>query len=597
MEWFYNLFTNTSSVAHIMIMFAIVISVGVWLGKLKVGGISLGVAFVLFAGILLGHIYKALLPESDYACPIEVLSFMQDFGLMLFVYCVGLQVGPSFFESFKKGGMRLNMLAVGLVLLNVAVMLALYYLCFDTTNPNNLPMMVGVLFGAVTNTPGLGAANEALSTAFHGAVPQIANGYACAYPLGVLGIIGATVMIRYICHVNLKKENENFEHESNDNENVKPHSMSLVVTNHALSGKNMETVRTFLGRNLVCTTILRGNEFIIPDRNIKIQDGDKLNIVCAEEDAEAIEAFIGSEVEVDWEPKDEPVISRRIVVTRNEVNGKTLGQLNFNVLFGVNITRVTRSGLEFFAKSGLRLQIGDRVNVVGPQDAVRQVADRLGNSLKRLDHPNVSALFIGILLGVLLGSLPIALPGMPAPVRLGLAGGPLIVAILIGSMGYKVHIVSYTTTSANLFLREVGLVLFLAAVGIKAGAGFWQTVVAGDGVKYVWTGFLITVIPILIIGIIARLKYKINYFVLAGVISGATTDPPALAFANATAGNDAPAIGYSTVYPLTMFLYFSSARSKGIFKIHPARFWNFPELGGFFVATRFSEMRCPKNEV
>ena len=543
-----------------MIMFAIVISVGVWLGKLKVGGISLGVAFVLFAGILLGHIYKAFVPESDYACPIEVLNFMQDFGLMLFVYCVGLQVGPSFFESFKKGGMRLNMLAVGLVLLNVAVMLALYYLCFDTTDPNNLPMMVGVLFGAVTNTPGLGAANEALSTAFHGAVPQIANGYACAYPLGVLGIIGATVMIRYICHVNLKKENENFEHESNDNENVKPHSMSLVVTNHALSGKNMETVRTFLGRNLVCTTILRGNEFIIPDRNIKIQDGDKLNIVCAEEDAEAIEAFIGSEVEVDWEPKDEPVISRRIVVTRNEVNGKTLGQLNFNVLFGVNITRVTRSGLEFFAKSGLRLQIGDRVNVVGPQDAVRQVADRLGNSLKRLDHPNVSALFIGILLGVLLGSLPIALPGMPAPVRLGLAGGPLIVAILIGSMGYKVHIVSYTTTSANLFLREVGLVLFLAAVGIKAGAGFWQTVVAGDGVKYVWTGFLITVIPILIIGVIARLKYKINYFVLAGVISGATTDPPALAFANATAGNDAPAIGYSTVYPLTMFLRILTAQ-------------------------------------
>ena len=230
------------------------------------------------------------------------------------------------------------------------------------------------------------------------------------------------------------------------------------------------------------------------------------------------------------------------------------------MLFGVNITRVTRSGLEFFANNGLRLQIGDRVNVVGPQDAVRQVSDRLGNSVKRLDHPNVGALFIGILLGVVLGSLPIALPGMPAPVRLGLAGGPLIVAILIGSMGYKVHIVSYTTTSANLFLREVGLVLFLAAVGIKSGAGFWQTVVAGDGVKYVWTGFLITVVPILIIGVIARIKYKINYFVLAGVISGATTDPPALAFANASAGNDAPAIGYSTVYPLTMFLRILTAQ-------------------------------------
>ncbi len=322
----------------------------------------------------------------------------------------------------------------------------------------------------------------------------------------------------------------------------------------------MEKVRDFLGRNLVCTTILRGNEFIIPDRSIMLQDGDKLNIVCAEEDVEAIEAFIGHEVKVDWEPKDEPVISRRIVVTRNEVNGKTLGQLNFNMLFGVNITRVTRSGLEFFANNGLRLQIGDRVNVVGPQDAVHQVSDRLGNSVKRLDHPNVGALFIGILLGVVLGSLPIALPGMPAPVRLGLAGGPLIVAILIGSMGYKVHIVSYTTTSANLLLREVGLVLFLAAVGIKSGAGFWQTVVAGDGVKYVWTGFLITVVPILIIGLIARIKYKINYFVLAGVISGATTDPPALAFANASAGNDAPAIGYSTVYPLTMFLRILTAQ-------------------------------------
>lgn len=560
MNWFYDLFTNTSSVAHIVIVFAIVIAAGVWLGKIKIGGISLGVAFVLFAGIIVGHIYSTLEPESPYACPVEVLDFMQNFGLMLFVYCVGLQVGPSFFESFKKGGLTLNMLAVGLVVLNVGVMLALYYLCFDTSNPNNLPMMVGVLFGAVTNTPGLGAANEALSTSFHGAIPQIANGYACAYPLGVLGIIGASVMIRYICRVNLKKENEDYEHENNDNANTKPHSMSLVVTNHALAGKNMETVRSFLGRNLVCTTLLRNNEFLIPDHDTRIQDGDKLNIVCAEEDAEAIEAFIGNEIEVDWEPKDEPVISRRIVVTRSEVNGKTLGQLNFNLLFGVNITRITRSGMEFFASNSLRLQIGDRVNVVGPQDAVNSVANRLGNSVKRLDHPNVGALFIGILLGVVLGSLPIALPGMPAPVRLGLAGGPLIVAILIGSMGYKVHIVSYTTTSANLFLREVGLVLFLAAVGIKAGAGFWQTVVAGDGVKYVWTGFLITIIPILIIGIIARVKYKVNYFVLTGVISGATTDPPALAFATATAGNEGPAIGYSTVYPLTMFLRILTAQ-------------------------------------
>ena len=341
--------------------------------------------------------------------------------------------------------------------------------------------------------------------------------------------------------------------------------MSLIVTNHALVGKTMETVRNFLGRNMVCTTILRGSEFIVPNGETVLEEGDKLNIVCTEEDAAAIEAFIGHEIEVDWQTKDEPVISRSIVVTRPEVNGKTLGQLNFGTLYSVNVTRITRSGIELFGASHLRLQMGDRVKVVGPADSVRHVADRLGNSLKRLDHPNVDAMFLGLLLGIILGSLPIALPGMPAPVRLGLAGGPLIIAILIGAVGYKAHIVAYTTTSANLFMREVGLVLFLAAVGIKSGAGFWQTVVAGDGVKYVWTGFLITVIPILIIGIIARLKYKVNYFILAGVIAGATTDPPALAFANNAAGNDAPAIGYSTVYPLTMFLRIITAQMLILF--------------------------------
>lgn len=565
MDWFYSLFTDTSSVAHVIMLFAIVIATGVWLGKLKVGGISLGVTFVLFMGIIVGHIYKVLMPQSEYACPVELLDFLQNFGLMFFVYCVGLQVGPSFFESFKKGGLKLNMLAVGIVVLNIAVMLAIYYLFFDTRNPANLPMMVGVLCGAVTNTPGLGAANEALSQSFHGAIPQIANGYACAYPLGVLGIIGATMAIRYLCRVNIKKESEMYQIETGDNSHTKPHSMSLVLTNHALVGKKMETVREFLGRNMVCTTILRGNEFIVPNGDTVIQEGDKLNIVCAEEDAAAIEAFIGSEVEVDWQTKDEPVISRSIVVTRPEVNGKTLGQLNFATLYSVNITRITRSGIEFFGESHLRLQIGDRVKVVGPADAVRHVADRLGNSIKRLDHPNIDALFIGLLLGIILGSLPIALPGMPAPVKLGLAGGPLIIAILIGAVGYKAHIVAYTTTSANLFMREVGLVLFLAAVGIKSGAGFWQTVVAGDGVKYVWTGFLITIIPILIIGIIARLKYKVNYFILSGVIAGATTDPPALAFANASAGNDAPSIGYSTVYPLTMFLRILTAQMLILF--------------------------------
>lgn len=561
MEWINSLFTDTASVAHVILIFAIVIAAGVCLCKIKVGGISLGVTFVLFMGILVGHIYNNWLPGGGFACPEQLLGFIQDFGLMLFVYCIGLQVGPSFFESFRKGGMKLNMLAVGLVLLNIGVMLALYHLFFDTNNPNNLPMMVGVLFGAVTNTPGLGAANEALAGAMQGAeIPQIASGYACAYPLGVLGIIGATILIRYICRVNLKDEESALEREVNDNAHTKPHSMTLVVTNHALNGKTMNTVRQFLGRNMVCTRMLRGEEFIVPNDKTTLQDGDKINIVCSEEDAMPIEAFIGEEIHVDWQTEKQPVVSRRIIVTQSEVNGKTLGQMNFSTVYGVNVTRVTRSGIELFASRNLRIQIGDRLRVVGPEDAVKRLANRLGNSEKRLNVPNVGTLFFGIFLGILLGSLPIVFPGMPAPVKLGLAGGPLIVAILISSKGYKFHIVAYTTTSANLMLREVGLVLFLAAVGLKAGANFWDTVVAGDGVKYVWTGFLITVIPILIIGVIARLKFKVNYYTLTGVIAGATTDPPALAFANYTSGNDAPAIGYSTVYPLTMFLRILSAQ-------------------------------------
>ncbi len=561
MSWINLLLSDTASVAHIIFIFSIVIAVGVWLGKIKVGGISLGVTFVLFMGILVGHMYNSLIPGGGFACPVQVLNFVQDFGLMLFVYCIGLQVGPSFFESFRKGGMTLNMLAVGLVVLNVGVMLALYHLCFDTSNPNNLPMMVGVLFGAVTNTPGLGAANEALASAFvEGDIPQIASGYACAYPLGVLGIIGSTILIKYICRVNLKDEAKAIESEANENAHNKPHAMSLLVTNHALDGKKLSTVREFLGRNMVCTRILRGEEFIVPNDKIILHDGDKLDLVCSEEDSEPIVAFIGEEIEVDWQKEKQPVVSRRVIVTKSEVNGKTLRQMNFSTVYGVNVTRITRQGIELFASSNLRIQIGDRLRVVGPEDAVNRVAERMGNSVKRLDSPNVGTLFLGLFLGILLGSLPIAFPGMPAPVKLGLAGGPLIIAILIGSVGYKFHIVAYTTTSANLFLREVGLVLFLAAVGLKAGAGFWDTVISGDGIKYVWTGFLITTIPILVIGLIARLKYKVNYFTISGFIAGATTDPPALAFANYTAGNDVPAVGYSTVYPLTMFLRILSAQ-------------------------------------
>lgn len=553
MDWLINLFTATDSVAHIALLYASVIAVGVFLGKIKIGGISLGVTFVLFAGIAAGHFGFTATPS--------VLAFLQEFGLILFVFMIGLQVGPGFFESFKRGGVTLNALSTTTILLNILVMFACYYIFFDTSDPKNLPMMVGTLYGAVTNTPGLGAANEALISVFSGgSVPQIASGYACAYPLGVLGIIGATIAIRYFCHIKTDKEEEKLDEEENENEAVKPHFMSIEVSNSYLEGKTIAQVHEFLNRDFVCSRLLHDGHVITPMGKTIFHIGDKLFIVCAEKDAEAIIAFIGPEVEIDWKTQDEPMVSKRIVVTRPSINGKTLGQMHFSRGFGVNVTRVTRHGMDLFAHSSLSLQVGDRVMVVSTEGAVNRMANVLGNSVKRLNAPNIATIFVGIFVGIIFGSIPIACPGIPVPIKLGIAGGPLIIAILIGRFGYKVHLVTYTTTSANMMLREIGLVLFLASVGIKAGDGFLETIVQGDGLKYVYTGFLITVIPIIIIGLIARLKYKFNYFTIMGMIAGTYTDPPALAYANSACSKDAPAVGYSTVYPLSMFLRIFTAQ-------------------------------------
>lgn len=549
MDWLENLLFNADSIAHIVLLYSFVIAGGVLLGKLKMFGVSLGVTFILFVGILMGHL--GLTGNR------EILNFVQDFGLILFVFCIGLQVGPSFFSSFKKGGVTMNLIATGVVLLNIAVMLVLWLTLFDS---EDLPMLVGVLCGAVTNTPGLGAANEALSQMGY-AGPDIANGYACAYPLGVVGIIGATILLRHLCRINFQKEEDELKQEEG-NPHIKPHLMHVEVHNEALSGKTLMAVREFLNRDFVCSRILQNGHVSIPTRDTIFHVGDQLFIVCAEDDAEAIIAFIGRRVEVDWESQDinSPLISRRILVTQSKVNGKSLGELHFSSIYGVNVTRINRSGMDLFANPHLKLQVGDRLTVVGPQDAVDRVANKMGNSLKRLDHPNIVTIFVGIFLGILFGSLPIAFPGIPTPVKLGLAGGPLIVAILIARFGYKLKLVTYTTMSANLMLREIGLALFLASVGIKAGANFVQTVVEGDGLLYVGCGFLITTLPILIMGLVARLKYKLNYFTLMGLIAGSTTDPPALAYANQTAGNDAPAVGYTTVYPLAMFLRIVTAQ-------------------------------------
>lgn len=541
MNWLESLLWDPASVAHIVCLYAFVISLGVLLGKSKFFGVSLGVTFVLFTGILMGHF--------GFTGEIHILHFLREFGLILFVFCIGLQVGPSFFSSFKKGGMTLNLLAVGIVLLNIVVTLAIYFLANGRVE---LPMMIGILYGAVTNTPGLGAAQEALNQLNYTGEP-IALGYACAYPLGVVGIIGSIIAIRYIFRISFAKEEEQIKTQDADTKH-KPHNMHLEVRNESINGKTLMQVKDFLGRPFVCSRMRHEGHVSIPNHETVFHTGDQLFIVCSEEDAKAITAFIGKEIQVDWEKQDMPMVSRRILVTKSEVNGKKLGSMHFRSMYGVNVTRVNRSGMDLFADPNLILQVGDRVMVVGQQDAVERVAGVLGNQLKRLDTPNIVTIFVGIFLGIVLGSLPIAFPGMPTPVKLGLAGGPLVVAILIGRFGHKLKLVTYTTMSANLMLREIGIVLFLASVGIEAGEHFVQTVVHGDGLLYVGYGFLITVIPLLIIGIVARLYYKVNYFTLMGLIAGSTTDPPALAYANQVSGNDAPSVGYSTVYPLSMFL-------------------------------------------
>lgn len=556
MDWIIRLFTDTDSIAHIALLYSIVIAVGILLGKIKIGGISLGVTFVLFAGIVAGHI--------GFTAPVNILSFIQDFGLILFVFCIGLQVGPGFFESFKKGGVTLNLLSTTTVLLNVAVMFACYFIFFDTNDKTDLPMMVGTLYGAVTNTPGLGAANEALESVWadKSTLPQIASGYACAYPLGVLGIIGATIAIRFITGTKLADEEEELREAEAEDPHAKPHQMHLKVNNTYLAGRTVEQINEFLNRDVVFSRLMHEGKVSIPSSQDVFEMGDEVLVVCAEADAEAIQAFIGPEIEMAWEEEDsnQPMISRRIVVTNSSMNGKTLGKMHFSSVYGVTVTRISRQGMDVFASRNYRFQVGDKILVVGPKDNVSRIAEMMGNSVKRLDHPNIATIFIGIIVGILFGSIPFAIPGMPVPMKLGIAGGPLIIAILIGRFGHRMKLNTYTTTSANMMLREIGLVLFLASVGIKAGANFWHTVVQGDGLLYVATGFIITIVPILIVGVIARLKFKFNYFTLMGMIAGTCTDPPALAYANSICSREAPAIGYSTVYPLSMFLRIFTAQ-------------------------------------
>lgn len=545
MNWINDLLWG-EGIGHSILLLSFVIAAGIQLGKIKVFGVSLGITLVLFVGIILGHF--------GFTINHNVIHFFKEFGLILFVYSVGMQVGPGFFSSFKQGGITLNMLACGIVFLGVLTAVILHY---ATGIP--MPTMVGILSGAVTNTPGLGAAQQAFSD-MHGVSDNtIALGYAVAYPLGVIGIILSIILIKYIFRVSFDKENEqlNSEDSSHTNE-AKP--ISLIVKNPAIFNKTVAELSNLLEhRDFVISRVWRDSnkQIEIASANTVLQENDKVFVITTETDAETIKTFIGEEIDMErkqWIRMESQFINRRILITKPELNGKRLGQLKLRKLYGINITRINRAGVDLVAKPGLTLQVGDRVNVVGTETAVSNVEKVLGNSMKRLNEPNLITIFVGIALGIVLGSIPISFPGIPQPVKLGLAGGPLVVAILISRFGYHYKLITYTTQSANLMLREIGITLFLACVGISAGDGFVDTIVNNGGFAWIGYGFIITFVPLMIIGCIGRYFCKVNYFTLMGLIAGSTTDPPALAYSNATAGNNAPSVGYATVYPLTMFL-------------------------------------------
>ncbi|MBO5971446.1 MAG: putative transporter [Alistipes sp.] len=550
--------TTTPSVAHTVFVLAAVIASGIALSRIKIKGVSLGMTWILFTGIAFGQILDPGTIHHD------TLHFIKEFGLILFVFFIGLQVGPGFFSSLKSGGLKLIGLAALVVFLGVATA---YVIHLITGEP--LPTMVGILSGAVTNTPGLGAAQQAYYDATGINDPNISLGYAVAYPLGVVGIIMTIILMRYVLRVDFKKEDEGLKAMSN--ETNLPHRYSVEFTNEMLDGKTIAIAHMLINRQFVVSRLMHpSGEIVMADGNSKLSIGDRLRIICSEEDSEAILAFFGKPIEMTTEEwgatamQSTPLVSRRILITREDINGKKFSDLRLRTRYGINITRVHRAGVDLIPYQGMELQVGDKVMVVGPEAAVAQAEKVLGNSLKKLDHPNLLPVFIGIALGILLGSLP--LMHVPQAVKLGLAGGPLIVAILIGRFGPHFGLVTYTTMSANLMMREIGLAMFLAAVGIGAGDGFIDAVING-GYKWVGYGFIITVLPLILVALLARLKFKINYYTLMGLMSGAMTDPPALGFSSVSSGNDMPAVGYATVYPVVMFLRVLTAQMLMLFAL------------------------------
>ena len=540
MNWIKDLLFS-DSVAHTILIYCIVISTGVILGKIRIYGVSLGIAFVLFAGIALGHFGFSANPQ--------VVDFIRAFGLILFVFSIGLQVGPGFFSSFKRGGLILNLLALAIVLIGGSITLILHLV-----SGVSLPMLTGIMSGAVTNTPGLGAAQQALTQISpNGNVPEISIGYAVAYPFGVLGIIMTMLLIRKTFRINVENELSLFNRYQHPEDRI-PEKISILVTNKELSGRTIKDVTSSIDYSFIVSRILHKSNLQVAGPETIIHEGDIILIVAQKRVLPQIISGIGEVSKMDLTALSGKLISRRIFVSNREVFGKKLGSLKLRTKYNINITRIYRSGIEFVASPEIRLQMGDKLTIVGDEDSLKKVTEQLGDSINRLDEPNIIPIFIGILAGVILGSIPIKIPGIIHPVKLGLAGGPLIVAILLSKYGYKFQLVSYTTPSANLMLREIGIVLFLASVGITAGAKFVPAILSGDG--FVWMGYgaVITLLPLLLISFFARIYLKRNYLELCGLLAGSMTDPPALAFANSIAATEAPAVAYATVYPLVMFL-------------------------------------------
>ena len=553
-----------TGIAHTILLFALVIATGIYLGRFKVKGVSIGSTWILFVGILLSHF--------GFRADPHILSFMKDFGLILFVFSIGLQVGPGFFHTFRTGGLKMNLLAFLMVILAVGVTLSIHFITGE-----DLRIMTGVMSGAVTNTPGLGAAQQTLSDAMSASgisqavvadsTSSIASAYAVAYPLGVLGVIFLLIFFKAIFKVDIDKEKEALDNEGNEGGNAI--RASYQVCNPALFGMTVASLIKDDGDRFVISRISHGGVVETPGPATVLNEGDNVLVITSQAHEEAVKILFGKELEIpfsEWTAKKSSPVARKITITRSGLTGKKLRELNVRSLYGVTVTRVIRAGVELVANPNLYLQMGDTLLVVGDEEGIDKVARLFGNKASRLSHPNLVPIFFGIVIGVIFGSIPISFPGVPQPVKLGLAGGPLIISILLGYFGPKMKITTYTTVSANMMLREIGISFFLADVGLGAGANFISAIVNG-GYWWILYGFLITVIPIIVTVLVARLALKLNFYQICGLIAGSTTNPPVLAFAQGAYGTDYTSVNYATVYPLSMFMRVLAAQLLILFTL------------------------------